>query len=162
MASNPLIPVGYRLMPQRAVTAAMTAWAVQLLHDAAGFPMFATATRVFNELFVLARVEWHQPDFQNHALHRGVTLYAAVAADSAEGVDVSAYQAVVKWDQVAAAKLGFAFIQATEATAHVDQCWAHWHFWQFANFSSVPGVHGAADRDRFNAGWTLIPAASSS
>ncbi|MEO8900197.1 MAG: hypothetical protein ABI488_01265 [Polyangiaceae bacterium] len=28
--------------------------------------------------------------------------------------------------------------------------WAHWHFWQFANLSSVPGVHGASDRDRFN------------
>ncbi|MEO7034761.1 MAG: glycoside hydrolase family 25 protein [Polyangiaceae bacterium] len=127
MASNPLIPLGYRLMPQRAVTAAMTAWAVQLLHDAAGFPMFATATRVFDELFVLARAEWHQADFQNHALHRGVTLYEAVATDSAEGVDVSAYQAIVNWDQVAAARLGFAFIKATEATAHVDAHFAeHW------------------------------------
>jgi hypothetical protein len=29
----------------------------------------------FGTLLVLARVEWHPPDFQNHAVHRGVTLY---------------------------------------------------------------------------------------
>jgi hypothetical protein len=28
---------------------------------------------------VLARVEWHPPDFQNNAIHRGVTLYVPVA-----------------------------------------------------------------------------------
>jgi hypothetical protein len=27
---------------------------------------------------VLARVEWHAPDFQNSAVHRGVTLYQPI------------------------------------------------------------------------------------
>jgi hypothetical protein len=30
---------------------------------------------VFGSLTVMARVEWHPPDFQNNVVHRGVTLY---------------------------------------------------------------------------------------
>jgi len=64
-------------MPQADVTAAMTDWAVAILHDPATYPMFATTTMSFpsQPAPVLARVEWHPPDFQNGVVHRGVTLY---------------------------------------------------------------------------------------
>jgi hypothetical protein len=74
-ALNPPVPDGYQLMQQSDVTAAMTAWAIEILNDPVTYPMFATATRTFDTLSVLARVEWHAPDFQNSAVHRGVTLY---------------------------------------------------------------------------------------
>jgi hypothetical protein len=41
--------------------------------------MFATATMTFGTQLVLARVEWHPPDFQNGSVHRGVTLYVPTA-----------------------------------------------------------------------------------
>jgi hypothetical protein len=75
VANNPPTPVGYKLMMQSEVTPEMTTWAVMILDDPADYPMFATATKVFGALTVLARVEWHPPDFQNGAIHRGVTLY---------------------------------------------------------------------------------------
>jgi hypothetical protein len=34
--------------------------------------------QTFGSLDVLARVEWHPPDFQNSVVHRGVTLYEPV------------------------------------------------------------------------------------
>lgn len=74
-ADNPPIPAGYRLMTQAEVTSAMTAWAVAILHDTVTYPMFATTTMTFGTQLVLARVEWHPPDFQNGVVHRGVTLY---------------------------------------------------------------------------------------
>jgi hypothetical protein len=74
-ADNPPTPDGYRLMAQSQVTADMTAWAVAILRDPVTYPMFATTTRTFGALTVLARVEWHPPDFQNSVIHRGVTLY---------------------------------------------------------------------------------------
>jgi hypothetical protein len=74
-ANNPPIPTGYRLMMQSEVTADMTTWAVAILHDPVTYPMFATTTRVFGALTVLARVQWHPPDFNNSAIHRGVTLF---------------------------------------------------------------------------------------
>jgi hypothetical protein len=73
--SNPPVPAGYVLMQQSQVTSAMTAWAVMILDDPSAYPMFSTTTMVFGTLTVLARVEWHPPDFQNSAVHRGVTLY---------------------------------------------------------------------------------------
>ena len=75
VANNPPAPVGYKLMMQAEVTPEMTTWAVTILDDAADYPMFATTTMVSGTLTVLARVEWHPPDFQNNAIHRGVTLY---------------------------------------------------------------------------------------
>ena len=75
VADNPPVPAGYRLMAQAEVTPEMTTWAVAILHDPVGYPLFATATRLFGTLSVLARVEWHPPDFQNSVVHRGVTLY---------------------------------------------------------------------------------------
>jgi hypothetical protein len=75
VADNPPIPPGYRLMAQADVTTAMTTWAVMILNDPVTYPMFATTTMLFGTLMVLARVEWHPPDFQNGVVHRGVTLY---------------------------------------------------------------------------------------
>ncbi len=74
-ADNPPIPAGYQLMQQSQVTPEMTTWAVSILNDSVTYPMFATATKTFGSLVVLARVEWLPPDFQNSAVHRGVTLY---------------------------------------------------------------------------------------
>ena len=34
-----------------------------------------TTTQAFGTLNVLARVQWHPPDFQNNIIHRGVTLF---------------------------------------------------------------------------------------
>ncbi len=75
VASNPAVPVGWILMPQAAVTADMTAWAVAILNDPTTYPMFSMTMRAFGSLTVMAIVEWHPPDFQNATVHRGVTLY---------------------------------------------------------------------------------------
>jgi hypothetical protein len=75
VADNPPVPTGWVLMQQSAVTPAMTTWAVDILDDPTMYPMFSTTTMAFGTLTVLARVEWHPPDFQNSAVHRGVTLY---------------------------------------------------------------------------------------
>jgi hypothetical protein len=79
VANNPPTPAGYVLMADAQVTPDMTAWAVAILNDPASYPMFATATRVFGTQTVLARVEWHPPDFQNNVVHRGVTLYVPIS-----------------------------------------------------------------------------------
>ncbi len=78
VADNPPIPAGEKLMAQADVTSAMTTWAVMILNDPATYPMFATAMQTFGGLAVLARVEWHSPDFQNSVVHRGVTLYEPI------------------------------------------------------------------------------------
>lgn len=78
VADNPPIPTGYKLMTQSQVTPAMTTWAVTILHDPVTYPMYSTTTMTFGTLLVLARVEWHPPDFQNSVVHRGVTLYVPV------------------------------------------------------------------------------------
>ena len=75
VADDPPVPAGWVLMQQSAVTADMTAWAVQILDDPTGYPMFSTTMMTFGTQLVMARVEWHPPDFQNGAIHRGVTLY---------------------------------------------------------------------------------------
>jgi hypothetical protein len=75
VADNPAIPSGYKLMMQSQVTADMTNWAVMILHDPVTYPLWSTTTRTFGSQLVLARVEWHPPDFQNSIVHRGVTLY---------------------------------------------------------------------------------------
>ena len=77
-ADDPPIPSGYKLMQQSQVTPEMTQWAVDILHDWAGYPMYSKTLRAFGSLEVLARVEWHLPDFQNSAVHRGVTLYVPI------------------------------------------------------------------------------------
>ncbi len=131
MNTNPAIPTGYQLMAQSAVTPAMTAWAVQILQSPTEYAMFASATRVFGARQVLARVEWHPPDFQNHTEHRGVTLYegslATIDAMPARGVDISRYQAGVDFKQAQASGVSFTFVKATESTGIVDAAFAsHW------------------------------------
>jgi hypothetical protein len=74
-ANNPPVPSGWTLMQQSQVTAEMTTWAVDLLHAPVTYPIWTTALRTFGALTVMARIEWHPPDFQNSAVHRGVTLY---------------------------------------------------------------------------------------
>lgn len=71
----PPIPDGWKYMSQDQVTPDMTAWAVSILHDQADYPMFSTATRTFDGQDVLARVEWHVPDFLSNKVHRGVSLF---------------------------------------------------------------------------------------
>jgi hypothetical protein len=78
VADDPPTPAGYELMMQSEVTAAMTAWAVEILDDPTGYPLFSTTTMTFGTLLVLALVEWHPPDFQNSVVHRGVTLYQPI------------------------------------------------------------------------------------
>jgi len=78
VADNPPIPAGHKLLSQSQVTPEMTTWAVNILHDPVTYPMFSTTTKTFGTLVVLARVEWHPPDFQNGVVHRGVTLYEPV------------------------------------------------------------------------------------
>jgi len=136
--NNPPIPIGYKLMKQLAVTPSMTEWAIKILHDPQKFPMLASVTRVFNGLSVLARVEWHPPDFQNRAVHRGVTLYAhdheSPQTDLALGIDISGYQPVVDWEKVIASGIAFAFIKATEGTTLIDRSFArHWRDAKVAN-----------------------------
>jgi hypothetical protein len=75
VADNPPVPTGWKLMQQIDVTPEMTAWAVAILKDPTTYPMFGATTQTFGSLLVMARVEWHPPDFQNSAIHRGVTLY---------------------------------------------------------------------------------------
>lgn len=78
VADNPATPTGYQPMMDSEVTPAMTTWAVAILHDPVTYPMFATATMTFGTLMVLARAEWHPPDVQNAAVHRGVSLYEPI------------------------------------------------------------------------------------
>ena len=75
VADNPPVPAGYKLMQDSQVTPDMTTWAVMILNDPVTYPMFSTAKKTFGTLMVLARVEWHPPDFQSSVVHRGVTLY---------------------------------------------------------------------------------------
>jgi hypothetical protein len=75
VADNPAVPAGWTLMQQADVTPDMTTWAVMILDDPTDYPMFSSTTKTFGALLVMARVEWHPPDFNNSAIHRGVTLY---------------------------------------------------------------------------------------
>lgn len=75
VGDNPPVPTGWTLMQQSAVTPQMTTWAVSILQNPTMYPMWSTTTQTFGAQMVMARVEWHPPDFQNSAIHRGVTLY---------------------------------------------------------------------------------------
>jgi len=129
--TNPPIPSGYRLMKQLAVSPAMTTWALQIFHDPQKYPIFSSVMRAFDGVSVLARVEWHPPDFQNSVVHRGVTLYAptekSAEAPRAEGIDVSGYQPIVDWKELAGSGVAFALIKATESTTLIDHAFSrHW------------------------------------
>jgi hypothetical protein len=73
---NPPIPPGWAAVSsQSQVTPEMTSWAVAILNDYTGYPMYSTTMRVFGSQPVLAQVEWHWPDSINNTIHRGVTLF---------------------------------------------------------------------------------------
>lgn len=74
----PPIPSGWKYMSQDQVTPEMTSWAVSVLRDTTTYPMFSTTTRTFGDQDVLARVEWHVPDFLVNKVHRGVSLFVPV------------------------------------------------------------------------------------
>jgi lysozyme len=119
-------PLGCTPLQQSQVTADMTTWAVAVLNDPTAFPMFSFTVKAFGTTSYLARVEWHPPDQNNTATHRGVTLYA-IPSIPPVGLDVSGYQPTVNWAAVAAAGNVFAFIKATEGTTLTDaQFSSHW------------------------------------
>jgi len=131
MSNNPAMPAGYRLLAHSAITPPMTAWVVEILRSPSAYPMFALATRLFGNRQVLARVELHPPDVENHLPHRGVTLYEAAFASidttAARGVDVSHCQSEVDFKQALASGLSFVFVKASEATELSDPTFAkHW------------------------------------
>lgn len=80
VSQNPSIPAGYTYMQQPSVTPPMATWASAVLHDAATYPMFSTASQVFDGRTILARVEYHPPSKQNPTVHRGVSLLQPVGA----------------------------------------------------------------------------------
>jgi lysozyme len=124
--SNPLPPPGCTPLQQSQVTAGMTTWAVAILNDPATYPMFAFAVQTFGTANILAHVEWHPPDANNSATHRGVTLYN-IPTVATLGVDVSGYQPTINWTSVVAAGNVFAFIKASEGTTLTDAAFAsHW------------------------------------
>lgn len=66
------------------VTPAMTAWAISIRDNPAGFPMGASETKTFDGTTALARVEQHTWTFREGrrvtGKFRGVTLYEVDAA----------------------------------------------------------------------------------
>src|SRR5258708_6476004 len=109
-------------MKQSEVTAAMTAWAVMIKNDSGTYPMFSVTFKDFDGKEVLARVEWHPPDEDNHVIHRGVTLYEPAVA-TVEGLDVSHFQRTIDWPEVSKTKV-FTFIKATEGVSETDPLFA--------------------------------------
>lgn len=125
------VPPGFTIMKDP-VPLAVTAFALEVFHDATTYPMGAGVIRTIGNLDVFARVELHPPDFQNHVEHRGVTCYAkpATATSSrptdpspplrASGCDVSHYQGGLQWADLAQRGCAFAFLKATEGVSYVD------------------------------------------
>ena len=135
---NPPIPGGTRYPDQSEITTSMTAFAKDFRdsHD-----MHAVSEpRDIDGKRVVARVAWHtvQAATGAHGLFKaGEILFAdgaafdgtaaAPAITLAEGIDVSAFQPVVDWTQIAAAGKTFAFIKATEGVTYTAPTFAaHW------------------------------------
>jgi hypothetical protein len=72
---HPHPPTGYLALPQAQVTSEMTAWALMIVGAPTTYPMGSRTTQTFGARDVMARVEWHPPDFGHGVIHRGVTLY---------------------------------------------------------------------------------------
>lgn len=75
VAKNPPVPTGWVQVEQSSVTPEMTAWATEIVKNRKAYPMCSSTTQTFGGVTFLARVEWHPPDFNVEAVHRGVTLY---------------------------------------------------------------------------------------
>ena len=72
--ANPPPPANTQILRDQDVTAAMSQWAVAVLHDSS-VPLFGVVRSKLDGVALVARKEWHVPDFQNSAWHHGVTLY---------------------------------------------------------------------------------------
>ena len=75
VASNPPVPAGWVQVKDASVTPEMTEWATEIVKNRKTYPMCSSTTQAFGALTILARVEWHPPDFNVATVHRGVTLY---------------------------------------------------------------------------------------
>jgi hypothetical protein len=73
--AHPRPPTGWMPVPQSRVSTQMTGWALMIVGSPTAYPMGATTTAHFGPVEVMARVEWHPPDFGHGVVHRGVTLY---------------------------------------------------------------------------------------
>lgn len=59
----------------------MSKWAIALLHDNS-VPLFGVVRKTFGTDPLVARKEWHPPDFQNSVWHPGITLYRDLGASN--------------------------------------------------------------------------------
>jgi hypothetical protein len=75
VAANPPVPAGWVQVKDSSVTPEMAAWATDIVKNRKAYPMCSSTTQAFGTLTILARVEWHPPDFNVATVHRGVTLY---------------------------------------------------------------------------------------
>jgi hypothetical protein len=74
-AANPPVPAGWVQIRDSLVTPEMAAWAAEIVKNRTTYPMCSSTRRSFGAVTILARVEWHPPDFNVRKVHRGVTLY---------------------------------------------------------------------------------------
>lgn len=74
-AANPPVPAGWVQVKDAKVTPDMAAWAADIVNHGKAYPMCSSTLQTFGTTMVLARVEWHPPDFNVEKVHRGVTLY---------------------------------------------------------------------------------------
>jgi hypothetical protein len=74
-AANPPVPAGWVQVHDSSVTPEMAAWAAEVVKNRKAYPLCSSTTRTFGAVRILARVEWHPPDFNVRTVHRGVTLY---------------------------------------------------------------------------------------
>lgn len=86
MAANPPVPVGWVQVKDPTVTPEMAAWATDIVKHVKAYPMCSSTLQTFGATTILARVEWHPPDFNVDTVHRGVTLYER---DMAHAVSVA-------------------------------------------------------------------------
>lgn len=138
LPANPPPPSGCRLLAQSEVTSAISAWATDILKGPLALfdavdGVFTVGNRTGTPLVAWLNV--HPPDFQNHVRHRGVTVFEQVGDVTgvdilpmpAEGIDVSHHQEHVDWNLVAATpalywrKKLYAFMKASEGISFVDE-----------------------------------------
>lgn len=69
------MPAGWVQVKDATVSPEMAAWAADIVKHRKTYPMCSSTLQTFGEKTILARVEWHPPDFNVDSVHRGVTLY---------------------------------------------------------------------------------------
>lgn len=153
---NPPPPGGCRLLAQNEVTPAISTWATDILRGP--LDLFDAATGAFtldgkSGTPLVAWLNVHPADFQNHVPHRGVTVYEQVGDVTgvtlkpmpAEGIDASHHQGRINWSEVVAPPLLYwrkklyAFMKASEGLSYVDPAFAD--NWQNATGSLKRGAY---------------------